>query len=66
MGVVLVEQQVRLALEVSDRAYVMRRGEIALEGASADVRRDAHLVEAHYLDRPAEAGPPPVPPARVN
>lgn len=53
----LVEQQVRLALEVSDRAYVMRRGEIAMEGASADVRRDAHLVEAHYLDRPADASP---------
>jgi branched-chain amino acid transport system ATP-binding protein len=50
MGVVIVEQQVRLALEVSDRAYVMRRGEIAMEGASADVSRDAHLVEAHYLD----------------
>jgi branched-chain amino acid transport system ATP-binding protein len=50
MGVVIVEQQVRLALDVSDRAYVMRRGEIAMEGASADVSRDAHLVEAHYLD----------------
>jgi branched-chain amino acid transport system ATP-binding protein len=49
-GVVLVEQQVRLALEVSDRAYVMRRGEIVMEGASADVTRDANLVEAHYLD----------------
>ena len=61
MGVVLVEQQVRLALEVSDRAYVMRRGEIAMEGASADVRRDAHLVEAHYLDRPADASFPPPP-----
>ena len=57
MGVVLVEQQVQLALEVSDRAYVMRRGEIAMEGASADVRKDAHLVEAHYLDRPVEARP---------
>jgi branched-chain amino acid transport system ATP-binding protein len=52
MGVVIVEQQVRLALEVSHRAYVMRRGEIVMEGASADVSRDAHLVEAHYLDRP--------------
>jgi branched-chain amino acid transport system ATP-binding protein len=53
MGVLLVEQQVRLALEVSDRAYVMRRGEIAMEGASADVSRDAHLIEAHYLDHSA-------------
>jgi ABC-type glutathione transport system ATPase component len=35
---------------VYDRAYVMRRGEIVMEGASADVSRDAHLVEAHYLD----------------
>jgi branched-chain amino acid transport system ATP-binding protein len=52
-GVVIVEQQVKLALGVSDRAYVMRRGEIAMEGASADVSRDAHLIEAHYLDHSA-------------
>lgn len=52
-GVLLVEQQVRVALDVSDRAYVMRRGEIAMEGASADVSRDAHLIEAHYLDHSA-------------
>lgn len=57
MGVLLVEQQVRVALEVSDRAYVMRRGEIAMEGASADVRHMTHLVEAHYLDQSLTDGP---------
>jgi branched-chain amino acid transport system ATP-binding protein len=51
MGVVLVEQQVRLALKVSDRAYVMRRGVLAMEGTSAEVGRDPRLIEASYLDR---------------
>ncbi len=51
MGVLLVEQQVRLALKVSDRAYVMRRGEVAMEGTSAEVQEASHLIEASYLDR---------------
>lgn len=50
MGVVLVEQQARLALKVSDRAYVMRRGEVAMEGTSAEVSQASRLVEASYLD----------------
>jgi len=51
MGVLLVEQQVRLALKVSDRAYVMRRGEIVMEGTSEEVQQASHLIEASYLDK---------------
>ena len=46
--VLLVEQNARLALSVSDRAHVLERGRIVLEGASAELARDAR-VQAAYL-----------------
>ena len=52
----LVEQNAHLALEVSDRAYVLERGRIALEGAAAAVRGDPTVIEA-YLGRRSGAGP---------
>jgi branched-chain amino acid transport system ATP-binding protein len=48
-AVLLVEQHVRLALEVADRGYVLSHGEIILEGSAADLRRDRHLLVASYL-----------------
>ena len=50
VGVLLVEQQVRQALDLCDRAYVMRRGEIVMEGAGVELGRMMHEIEAHYLD----------------
>jgi len=47
ISLVLVEQHIELALRVSQYAYVMDRGSIALEGPCAQVRTDAHLL--HYL-----------------
>jgi branched-chain amino acid transport system ATP-binding protein len=44
----LVEQNARLALEVSDRAYVLERGAVVLEGPSAELAKDPR-VEAAYL-----------------
>jgi branched-chain amino acid transport system ATP-binding protein len=49
MAVLLVEQHTPMALTVSDRVYVMRRGRIAMEAAAADVRADSDLLEASYL-----------------
>jgi branched-chain amino acid transport system ATP-binding protein len=49
MAVLLVEQHTPMALAVSDRVYVMRRGRIALDAAAADLRADSDLLEASYL-----------------
>ncbi len=46
---VLVEQNAKLALEVADRAYVLRTGEVGLAGTAAELRADADLVARAYL-----------------
>ena len=46
--ILLVEQNARLALEVSDYAYVLERGQIALEGPSKELAADPR-VQAAYL-----------------
>ncbi|MET0577124.1 MAG: ABC transporter ATP-binding protein [Ilumatobacteraceae bacterium] len=48
-AVLLVEQQVRQALSVADRAYVMRRGRIALHGTAADLLSRIDEIERTYL-----------------
>ncbi len=54
--ILLVEQMAAQALALADRAYVLERGRIALEGAAAAVRSDPAVIEA-YLGR--RAGPDP-------
>ena len=49
IAVILVEQHLDLALSVADRAYVMQRGEIVLEGDAADLRARRDEIEAAYL-----------------
>jgi len=44
----LVEQNARLALEISHRAYVLETGRIAIQGLSKDLRSDP-LLKAAYL-----------------
>ena len=46
--ILLVEQNARLALTVSQRAYVMESGRITLAGKSADLLTDSK-VKAAYL-----------------
>jgi branched-chain amino acid transport system ATP-binding protein len=46
--ILLVEQNAKLALEVSDHACVLERGEIALEGPARELARDPR-VHAAYL-----------------
>ena len=45
--VLLVEQNVRKTLELSDRAYVLENGRIVLEGTGADLLKDSHLRQAY-------------------
>ena len=49
VGVLLVEQQVRMALAVADRGYVLRRGSVALSGSAAELRSQTVDIEATYL-----------------
>ena len=56
-GVLIVEQHIHMALEISDRAYLMNHGELVLEGDAAHLATRRDLLEASYLgDR---AGSPP-------
>jgi branched-chain amino acid transport system ATP-binding protein len=45
--VLLVEQNVRKALTMSDRAYVLENGRIVLEGAGPALLEDRHLRQAY-------------------
>jgi branched-chain amino acid transport system ATP-binding protein len=48
VAILLVEQSTRLALATSQRAYVLRTGEIAIEGKSAELA-EAPEIQAAYL-----------------
>ncbi|HKE75643.1 MAG TPA: ABC transporter ATP-binding protein [Acidimicrobiales bacterium] len=49
IAVLLVEQQVRTALTSCDRAYVLRRGRIVLEGPTSELVNRIEEIEASYL-----------------
>ena len=44
IAVIIVEQHVELALRVADHAYVIDRGQVALEGPADQVRDDSRLM----------------------
>ena len=54
VAVLLVEQHVRAALAVADRAYVMRRGTIVMTGTAAEVGARLEEVESNYLSASIE------------
>jgi branched-chain amino acid transport system ATP-binding protein len=43
----LVEQNVQMALAVSEYAYVLAEGRVDLEGPSRELARDEHIREAY-------------------
>ena len=53
MTMLLVEQNISLALELADRAYVLRTGQVVLSGSSAELA-DSDRVAQAYLGAAAE------------
>lgn len=47
MSLVLVEQNSRMALRVSSRAYALEIGRVALQGASRDLVNDDRIRELY-------------------
>jgi len=47
IGILLVEQNAHLALEISTHAYVLESGRIAMQGPSAQLRMDPALKAAY-------------------
>jgi branched-chain amino acid transport system ATP-binding protein len=47
VGLLLVEQNVALSLEVADRGYVMEQGRIVLEGSARALKEDSRVREAY-------------------
>lgn len=56
IGILLVEQNARAALKMSDRAYVLTLGEIQQHGASADLLRDPRVLSAFLGESSAPNG----------
>ena len=48
-GVLIVEQHVHMALEVVDRAYVLNRGRLSMQGTADELRDNHELLQASYL-----------------
>jgi branched-chain amino acid transport system ATP-binding protein len=48
LTILLVEQNAKMALEITNRAYVLEQGAIVLEGESASLSQDER-VQSHYL-----------------
>ena len=49
IAVLMVEQHTEVALRVADRAAVLRRGRLVLQGRAADLLAQRGELEAAYL-----------------
>lgn len=54
VGVLLVEQHVRSALQVADRIYILQRGRCVLDGTATEMLGRLDEIESSYLDGPVE------------
>lgn len=53
--ILLIEQNARLALEVSDYAYIMEQGRIKFEGVSKELESDERILQAYLGNFKEEA-----------
>jgi branched-chain amino acid transport system ATP-binding protein len=47
LPILLVEQNVRSALQISDRGYILETGSMVMEGAASDLLRDDKVINAY-------------------
>ncbi len=47
VSILLIEQNARAALQISDYGYVLENGEIALEGSSAELAQNPRVIESY-------------------
>lgn len=47
LGLLIVEQNANLALEISEKAYVLETGSLTLEGTGTDLLHDPRVIEAY-------------------
>jgi branched-chain amino acid transport system ATP-binding protein len=47
VATLLIEQNARAALQISDYGYVLETGELALEGAASDLAQNPRVIETY-------------------
>ena len=57
LTVLVVEQYVELALSFVDRAYVLDKGTVALEGPASDLATSTELIDTYLAVQPEEVSP---------
>jgi branched-chain amino acid transport system ATP-binding protein len=57
VAILLVEQNVAMALDLAHRAYVLEEGRIVAEGAPATLRREPHIRRAYLGMEPDSPDP---------
>ncbi len=48
LPILMVEQNARMALEVSDYAYIIKQGKIELSGRAEELIHDDHVIKAYF------------------
>jgi len=56
IGILLIEQHIHVALDLADRALVLRQGHVVLSGSSAELRADLGQVEESYFSTTDRSG----------